>query len=122
MARSRQSTPEQRLAFGVALKEAAQAAGVGTTTALAAYLTENDVQTGQTTVSSWFRGKDEPPRPTLVAIEELLGLEPGELSCRLGWLPVGSHIDDIEAAILADPRYTPAHADAIIAMLRTFRQ
>lgn len=122
MARSRQSTPEQRLAFGVALKEAAEAAGVGTTTAFAAFLNENGIDVGQTTVSSWFRGVNEPSRPTLTIIEDLFDLQAGELSCRLGWVPVGSDIDDIEAAILADARYSPAHADAIIAMLRTFRQ
>lgn len=122
MARSRQSTPEQRLAFGVALKEAAEAAGVGTTTALAAFLNENGIESGQTTISQWFRGASEPSRPTLVAIEDLLNLEPGVLSSRLGWVPVGSDINDIEAAILADDAYSPGQADALIAMLRTFRQ
>lgn len=123
MSRSRQSTPEQRLAFGVALKEAAEAAGVGTTTAFAAYLTENGIKAGQTTVSVWFRGGEgEPSRPQLLQIEELLGLEPGTLSSRLGWVPVGTEIDDIEAALLSDPLLSPAHADAMIVMLRTFRQ
>ena len=123
MARSRQSTPEQRLAFGVALKEAAEAAGVGTTSAFAAYLTENGIKAGQTTVSVWFRGGEgEPSRPQLLQIEELLGLPAGTLSSRLGWVPVGSEIDDIEAAVLADPRYSPSNADAIIAIMRTLRQ
>jgi len=123
MARSKQSTPEQRLSFGVALKEAAEAAGVGTQLALAAYLSENGVKVAQTTVSQWFRGGEgEPSRPQLLVIEELLGLPAGTLSSRLGWVPVGSEIDDIEAAILADSRFSPAHADAIIVMMRTFRQ
>lgn len=123
MSRSRQSTPEQRLAFGVALKEAAEAAGVGTTTALAALLAENGIKAGQTTVSVWFRGGDgEPSRLQVLQIEELLGLPAGTLSSRLGWVPVDSEIDDIEAAILADPLLSPAHADALIVMLRTFRQ
>lgn len=123
MARSRQSTPEQRVAFGIALKEAAEAAGVGSSVKLAAYLTDNDVPVSQTTVSGWFRGAEgEPSRPALLAIEELLAVEPGTLSSRLGWVPVASSIDDVEAAILADDRLTPQHADAVIAMLRTFRQ
>lgn len=123
MARRRQSTPEQRLAFGVALKEAAEAAGVGTTTSFAAFLSENGVEAGQTTVSDWFRGnRGEPSRLDVLVIEELLGLPAGTLSSRLGWVPVGTEIDDIEAAILADPLLSPAHADALIVMLRTFRQ
>lgn len=123
MARSRQSTPEQRLAFGVALKEAAEAAGVGTQLALAAYLSENGVKVAQTTVSQWYRGGEgEPSRPQLLLIEELLGVPTGTLSSRLGWIPVGTEIDDIEAAILSDPLLSPAHADALIVMLRTFRE
>ena len=122
MARSRQSTPEQREAFGTALKEAAEAAGVGSSIRLAAYLTEHGHEVTQTTVATWMRGANEPERPTVLVIEELLGLEPGALSCRLGWVPVGIELDDAERAILADDRLSPQHADAIIAMLRTFRE
>lgn len=123
MTRSRQSTPEQRVAFGVALKEAAEAAGVGSTTALSTFLTDNGVKVGQSTVSQWFRGAEgEPSRLQVLEIEQLLDLPAGTLSCRLGWVPVGSEIDDIEAAILTDPSLSPAHADALIVMLRTFRK
>lgn len=107
----------------MALKEAAEAAGVGTQLALAAYLSENGVKVAQTTVSQWYRGGEgEPSRPQLLLIEELLGVPTGTLSSRLGWIPVGTEIDDIEAAILSDPLLSPAHADALIVMLRTFRE
>lgn len=123
MTRSRQSTPEQRVAFGIALKEAAEAAGVGSTTALSAYLTENGVKVGQSTVSQWYRGNEgEPSRLQVLEIEQLLNLPAGTLSSRLGWVPVASEIDNIEAAILTDPDISPAHADALIVMLRTFRK
>ena len=123
MTRSRQSTPEQRVAFGMALKEAAEAAGVGTTTALSAYLTANGLKASQTTISQWFRGNEgEPSRPQVLQIEELLDLPVGTLSSRLGWVPVGANVDDAEAAVLADPRYSPAKADAIIAIMRTLRE
>ena len=107
----------------MALKEAAEAAGVGTTTAFAAFLTENDIEAGQSTVSDWFRGtRGEPSRLEVLRMEELLSVPVGMLSSRLGWIPVGTEIDDLEAAILADPLLSPAHADALIVMLRTFRQ
>lgn len=122
MARSRQSTPEQREAFGVALREAAENAGHGSSIQLATFLTMHGHKVTQTAVAGWMRGSTEPERPTVLLVEELLGLTPGALSCRLGWVPVGSSIDDIEAAILSDPGLTPAHADALVTMLRTFRQ
>ena len=123
MTRRRQSTREQRVAFGIALKEAAEAAGLGASTTLSKYLIENGVQAGQATVSEWFRGAGgEPSRLQVLEIEQLLDLPAGTLSSRLGWVPVGSEIDDIEAAILSSPDLSPAHADALIVMLRTFRK
>lgn len=123
MARSRQSTPEQRVAFGLALKEAAERAGVGTTTGLAALLTAHGHRVTQTTVGAWFRAAEgEPNRPTVLLIEELLDLAPGSLSSRLGWVPVGVDIDSTEAAILADESISGEHRNALVTMLRTFRQ
>ncbi len=123
MARSRQSTPEQRVAFGLALKEAAEGAGVGTTTGFAAYLTAHGHPITQTTVGAWFRGAEgEPSRPTVMLIEELLDLEPGTLSRCLGWVPVGTSVDNTEAAILTDESISGEHRHALVTMLRTFRQ
>lgn len=123
MARSRQSTDEQRVAFGRALKAAAEAAGVGTSVKLAEYLTDNGHKVSQPTVAGWFRGDEgEPSRPVLLLIEELLDLQPGELSCRLGWVPVGTEIDDLEAAILADPGLSPEDARTVLIVLRSVRK
>lgn len=110
------------MAFGVALKEAAEAAGVGSSVLLAAHLTDHGHQVTQPTVASWMRGAIEPERPTVLVIEELLGLKAGELSCRLGWLPIEAAVPSVELGILADPDITPAQADAVIAMLRAFRE
>lgn len=123
MARSRQSTPEQRIAFGLALKEAAERAGVGTTTGFAAFLTAHGHPVTQTTAGAWFRGVEgEPARPVVLLIEELLDLAPGTLSRRLGWVPVGVDLDDTEAAILTDESLSGDQRHALVTMLRTFRQ
>lgn len=115
------STTEQRKAFGAAVSDALTNAGLRIS-ALFPIAGSDKPESARRAVNDWLSGKREPSRPQTVAIEELVGVQPGELSRHLGWLPIGAPpIADAELAILADPGLKPIEAKAVIAVLRSFK-
>ena len=123
MARFHESTDEQREAFGAALKDACEWAGIGSSSKLAVALAEAGSSYSQTMCAGWFRGSSEPRRDVVQLLEQLTDVAPGGLSRHLGWLPLdAASFPDAEMAILADPDLTPTQANAIIVMLRAMKQ
>jgi len=115
------STTEQRKAFGAAVSGALTDAGLRISALFPIAGSENP-ESARRAANSWLAGKREPSRPQVMAIEELVGVEAGELSRHLGWLPIGAPpIVDAELAILADPGLKPIEAKAVIAVLRSFK-
>jgi hypothetical protein len=115
------STTEQRIAFGAAVSGALTDADLRVS-ALFPIAGSDKTESARRAANSWLSGQREPSRPQVLAIEELVGVQPGELSRHLGWLPVGAPaIADTELAILADPGLKPIEAKAVIAVLRSFK-
>lgn len=59
------------------------------------------------TINGYAKGASEPPPRTAVAIEQVLGVEPGSLTIHLGYLPPSAaevSVSDIEGAIISDER------------------
>jgi hypothetical protein len=123
MAKSQESSKEQRIAFGAALLDACDRAGFGSSVKLAAKLNEAGSPFSQTLCNRWINGSAEPRRDVVLLIEQLAGVAPGGLSRHLGWLPVdAASFPDAEMAILADPGLDPSEAKALIAALRSMKQ
>lgn len=87
MVEEEQPRRRQRKAFGRALTEALADAG----------LTQKELSerlggaVGQSTISEWKNGQSEPATPAMTfAVEEALGVHPGELSAYLGYVPVSA--------------------------------
>jgi hypothetical protein len=116
----RNSTDEQRKAFGEALLFAISASGLELG-ALAAQITGANVDTARKNMKAWTSGEREPSRPQVLMLEELLGLTPGALSCHLGWVPAGAGGSSLDVAITLDPSLTDAQRQALLQILRTFR-
>jgi transcriptional regulator with XRE-family HTH domain len=58
------------------------------------------VGASQSSVSGWMSGRHEPPSATVLAMERMLGLEPGDLCRPLGYLPVDpDQVPSVEGAI-----------------------
>lgn len=59
-------------------------------------------------ISAWERGTSEPSPQDACRVEEELGVEPGELTRHLGYLPLAAADwvmdSDVETAVLRDPR------------------
>ncbi len=73
----------------------------------------------QSAVSHWKAGTSEPLPRTVFAVEETLGLPPGELSRHLGYLPAGDvPAATVEAAIAGDARLSPQHRRVLLATHR----
>jgi hypothetical protein len=118
---NKNSSPEQRKAFGAAVSGALTDAGLRVS-ALFPVAGSKEPESARRAANDWLSGSREPSRPQVIAIEELVGVEPGGLSRHLGWLPVGAPaIADTELAILADPGLKPIEAKAVIAVLRSFK-
>lgn len=123
MAKTHESSEEQRVAFGAALRGACERAGFGSSVKLAAKLAEVGSPYSQTLCAAWMRGESEPRRDVLSLIEQLTGSMPGELSRHLGWLPLDAgSFPDAESAILADPGLDPRDANSLIITLRALKQ
>jgi hypothetical protein len=123
MAKHHESSEEQRIAFGAALKDACERSGFGSSVKLAAKLAESDCPHDQTLCAGWFRGGNEPRRDVVQLLEEITGTAPGGLSRHLGWLPLNAgSFPDAETAILSDPGLDPSEAKALVAALRSMKQ
>ena len=116
------ATDAQLEAFGRAL--AASLAARGLTSGALLYLSAGKTIEGQRgSVTNWLKGKSEPSRPKVLAMEQFLGLEPGTLSRHLGWLPVEADgLPTPEAAILADAGLLAAQKQILLAALQDFRR
>lgn len=86
-----------RAAFGDALREAM---GGRSNVAVGRHVGLTD-----DAVAKWIRGESEPPPLTVFAVEEFLGVPPGDLSRHLGFLPVAAKVS-VLSAIDADERLT----------------
>ena len=123
MAKSLESSEEQRIAFGAALLDACERAGFGSSVKLAAKLDEVGSPYSQTICNRWINGSAEPRRDVVQLLEELTETPPGGLSRHLGWLPLNAgSFPDAETAILTDPGLEPHEAKALVAALRSLKQ
>jgi hypothetical protein len=114
------SSSEQKAAFGEALLAALMAKGLRPPD-LIDVVGASTRDNASNLVKNWISGKNEPPRPTVTAIEKFLDLEPGDLSRHLGWLPVGSsEIPTLEAAVLADSELTGEQRRVLLQLLKSF--
>lgn len=116
------ATPEQLESFGRALAATLEAKGL-TSGALLGLTSGKTTEGSRSTVMSWLRGRVEPSRPKVVAIEQVLGLKPGTLSRHLGWLPLNAgQVPGVETSILADPDLTATQKNILLAALQDFRR
>lgn len=108
------------VAFGTALALARRRAGLSQ-----GRLGELVGEWKQGSVSDWERGNTECPPPVVMAIEEVLGLEPGDLSHHLGYLPLsaaGRTIEwDVIAAIVHDAHLTEVQRQALTLAYEAYR-
>jgi transcriptional regulator with XRE-family HTH domain len=72
------------------------------------------------TVRKWINGAHAPDPATVFAVEETLGLPPGELSRHLGYVPVDAPA--VTAAIEADPGLSPNQRAMLTAAYRAARR
>ncbi|CAB5218043.1 hypothetical protein UFOVP209_44 [uncultured Caudovirales phage] len=115
------STDAQKAAFGEALLAALMAAGLRPPD-LVDVVSASTRDNASNLIKNWVSGKNEPPRPTVTAIEQFLNLEPGDLSRHLGWLPVGAaQVPTLEAAVLADSNLTGEQRRVLLQLLKSFR-
>lgn len=116
------ATDEQLESFGRALVTALNAKGLtsGALLGLVAAKTDNGKRS---VINRWMNGEAEPSRPKVIAIEQVLELEPGTLSRHLGWLPLdAANVPGVEASILADADLTPTQKNILLAALQDFRR
>lgn len=103
---------ERRRTWGLALHAARTQAGVSQVE-LAKRLNSH-----QANVSNWERGRNIPEPADVFAIEDALGLAPGELSHLLGFIPV--HADapacTVHRAVIEDQLLTDQQRRAMLAM------
>lgn len=98
--------------FGAALRQARVALGM-TQRELAAVL-----GTAQAVVSRWENGllATMPTRAQIGALEKAVRLRPGALTVHLGYVPLAV-LQDSEAAINADPRFTSEQKRLLIGLI-----
>jgi len=122
MAKTSNTTEEQRAAFGAALRAAMVSAGIKTPAELTRRARSVGIDRTGETVNTWTRGS-EPSRIEVLALEVLLGVEPGHLSRHLGWVPVDVDTSvTIEQLILAEPDLTDAQKQALLTLLESMRK
>jgi transcriptional regulator with XRE-family HTH domain len=104
-------------AFGAALASARLARGL-----TQRHLGEILGGVTQSAISAWEAGDAEPLPETVFAVEEALGLPGGELSCVLGYLPLGARdvASSLPAAIVADPLLSAAEKRGLLALYEEF--
>lgn len=116
------ATEEQKAAFSAALRAAMVSAGITEVTDLARRGQAVGIDRHAQTFNTWVHGS-EPSRGEVLALEVLVGVEPGHLSRHLGWVPVD--VDPsvtIEQMILAEPDLTAAQKQALLTLLESMRK
>lgn len=123
MGRHSNTSSEQRKAFGVALEVAMAAAQIRSGAELHRRGVLAGIDKSQSSFVTWSRGESEPSRPEVLILEEICGVEPGDLSRHLGWVPVGVSKDiTVEQLILADRDLTDASKTIVLALLEKLRR
>lgn len=97
-------------AFGRALDEAMRQEAIN------APAVARHVGLSDDAVRKWLSGKSEPAPHVVFAVEELLGVAPGDLSRHLGYVPVGT--TSVTAAIAADQKLSPKDRRILIRLYR----
>lgn len=86
----------------------------------------DEVDVTQGAVHLWLAGKSVPTPERVFAVERALGLAPGRLSARLGYVPAAAvsapSVGTPEEAIAADPTLSKSAKRALLTVLRTFRE
>jgi len=122
MPKTSNATEEQKVAFSAALRAAMAAAGINEVADLARRGQAAGIDRHLQTFNTWANGA-EPSRGEVLALEMLLGVEPGHLSRHLGWVPVFADPNvTIEQLILAEPDLTDAQKQALLTLLESMRK
>jgi len=107
-----------------AIREAAYEAGVdqGELGALVAHIEGRERPYAQNAVSQWYSGRVDLPPQRVFAIERALGLRPGVLSVRAGYIPADGQATSIELALAADADLTASQREDVAALVEVLRQ
>ena len=116
------STPEQRLEFGHALRNAADRVGLTTSFVLAEALAAIGHPYTERMCARWLLGTHEPPRPIVVALEQLTVSPPGSLSSHLGWVPVEALSPDLEVVVNSDPDLRDYDKPLVLTMIESLKK
>jgi transcriptional regulator with XRE-family HTH domain len=110
------TTPEQRKAFGEALKEVLDHAGMSGRGLAGA------LGLSPTAVSKWLRGRTTPSPETVAHAERVLDLDPGALSSALGYVILEASTNrqapSVVKAVEADPRLGPKERTVLLTVYR----
>jgi len=116
------TTSEQRKAFAVALEVAMAACGIRSAAELHRRGVAAGIDKTPSAFTHWTTGRSEPSRPEVLILETICGLEPGQLSCHLGWLPLGiTEQLTIEQVVLADPAISDANKAILLGLISQLR-
>lgn len=115
---------DHRQALARAIRDAAAEAGVdqGELGALVAHIEGRERPYAQNAVSAWLSGRVDLPPSRVFAIERALGLRPGVLSVRAGYLPADGQATSLELALAADRDLTPSQREDVAALVEVMRQ
>jgi transcriptional regulator with XRE-family HTH domain len=110
------ATPEQREAFGKALQQALDDAGMSGRGLAGA------LGLSPTAVSKWLRGRTTPSPDTVARAERVLKTSPGALSSALGYVILEASADrrapSVAEAVKADPRLGPKERAVLLTVYR----
>lgn len=114
---------DARQALAGALRDALDAAGVSQAElgAAVAHVEGRGEPYAQNAVSAWLAGKVDLPPGRVFACEQALGLRPGALSVRAGYLPADGAASSLELALAADPDLTAAQREDLLAVVDVMR-
>lgn len=116
------ATEEQKAAFSAALRAAMVTAGIAEVADLARRGQAVGIDRHAQTFNTWVNGS-EPSRGEVLALEVLVGVEPGHLSRHLGWVPVEANPSvTIEHMILAEPDLSAAQKQALLTLIESMRK
>jgi len=110
------TTPEQRKAFGEALQQALDHAG------MSGRSLAGTLGLSATAVSKWLRGRTTPSPETVAHAERVLDTSPGALSGALGYVILEASADrrapSVAEAVEADPRLGPKERAVLLTVYR----
>lgn len=110
------TAPEQRKAFGEALQQALDHAGMSGRSLAGA------LGLSPTAVSKWLRGRTTPSPETVARAESVLDTSPGALSGALGYVILEASADrrapSVAEAVKADPRLGPKERAVLLTVYR----